>query len=167
MFSADQITSSYVSAGGSGTLTVSSGGQVVADIEFAGSYSAGNFHISSGIGGTSRSQIPVSSTAAASSSARPGLPAARHRSAGHRVRRADDARLCGEPKRDQRHADADRRPPCDERRAPRQLHGGQLRRRGRRPRRYAGHRGADRAAAAVEPPAYMISPSTRSAPNPR
>ena len=52
MFSADQITSSYVSAGGSGTLTVSSGGQVVADIEFAGSYSAGNFHISSGIGGT-------------------------------------------------------------------------------------------------------------------
>jgi hypothetical protein len=52
MFSADQITSSYVSAGGSGTLTVSSGGQVVAGIEFAGSYSAGNFHISSGIGGT-------------------------------------------------------------------------------------------------------------------
>jgi hypothetical protein len=51
-FSAGQITSSYVSAGGSGTLTVSSGGQVVAGIEFAGTYSAGNFHISSGIGGT-------------------------------------------------------------------------------------------------------------------
>jgi autotransporter passenger strand-loop-strand repeat protein len=51
-FSAGQITSSYVSAGGSGTLTVSSGGQVVASIEFAGTYSAGNFHISSGIGGT-------------------------------------------------------------------------------------------------------------------
>ena len=52
MFSAGQITSSYVSAGGSGTLTVSSGGQVVAGIECAGTYSAGNFHISSGIGGT-------------------------------------------------------------------------------------------------------------------
>ena len=51
-YSAGQITSSYVSAGGSGTLTVSSGGQVVASIEFAGTYSAGNFHISSGIGGT-------------------------------------------------------------------------------------------------------------------
>ena len=69
MFNAGQITSSYVSAGGSGTLTVPSGGQVVAGIECAGTYSAGNFHISSGIGGPSRSQIPVSSTAAASSPA--------------------------------------------------------------------------------------------------
>ena len=51
-FNSGQITSSYVPAGGSGTLTVSSGGQVVASIEFAGTYSAGNFHISSGIGGT-------------------------------------------------------------------------------------------------------------------
>ena len=51
-FNSGQITSSYASAGGSGTLTVLSGGQVVASIEFVGNYSAGNFHITAGISGT-------------------------------------------------------------------------------------------------------------------
>jgi trimeric autotransporter adhesin len=49
------ITSSYVSANlsnTSGTLFVSSGGQLVAAIKMVGSYSAGNFHITSGSGGT-------------------------------------------------------------------------------------------------------------------
>jgi hypothetical protein len=36
----------------SGTLFVSSGGHLVAAIKFVGAYSAGNFHITSGIGGT-------------------------------------------------------------------------------------------------------------------
>jgi hypothetical protein len=50
-FNAGQIASAYTSAAGSGTLTVSSGGQLVASIEFVGNYSAGNFHITSGHGG--------------------------------------------------------------------------------------------------------------------
>jgi hypothetical protein len=53
--SAGGITSSYVSANvanTSGTLFVSSGGHLVAAIKFVGAYSAGNFHITSGIGGT-------------------------------------------------------------------------------------------------------------------
>jgi hypothetical protein len=52
--SAAGITSSYVSANAgntSGTLFVSSGGHLVAAIKFVGSYSAGNFHITSGISG--------------------------------------------------------------------------------------------------------------------
>ena len=36
----------------SGTLTVSSGGTLVATIDLIGTYSSGNFHISSGAGGT-------------------------------------------------------------------------------------------------------------------
>ncbi len=50
-FHSGQITSSYSSAGGSGALTVSSGGHVVAIIEFVGNYSAGNFHITAGVSG--------------------------------------------------------------------------------------------------------------------
>ena len=49
------ITSSYVSANAantSGTLFISSGGTLVAAIKMVGSYSAGNFHITSGAGGT-------------------------------------------------------------------------------------------------------------------
>jgi autotransporter passenger strand-loop-strand repeat protein len=49
------ITSSYVSANAgntSGALFVSSGGVTVASIEFIGAYSAGDFHITSGFGGT-------------------------------------------------------------------------------------------------------------------
>jgi hypothetical protein len=51
---AGQITSSYVSAAGntSGTLFVSSGGHLVAAIKMVGAYSAGDFHITSGIGDT-------------------------------------------------------------------------------------------------------------------
>ena len=52
--SAGLITSHYTSAAGntSGTLTVSSGGTLVASIKFVGAYSAGDFHITSGNGGT-------------------------------------------------------------------------------------------------------------------
>ena len=49
------ITSSYVSANAgntSGTLFVSSGGTMVAAIKMVGSYSVGEFHITSGAGGT-------------------------------------------------------------------------------------------------------------------
>jgi hypothetical protein len=47
------VSLSYVSASNtSGTLFVSSGGNLVASIEFVGHYSAGNFHIASGISGT-------------------------------------------------------------------------------------------------------------------
>ena len=51
---AGQITSRYVSAAGntSGTLFVSSGGVQVAAITMVGHYSAGNFVITSGSGGT-------------------------------------------------------------------------------------------------------------------
>ena len=52
--SGGQITSSYVSASGntSGTLFISSGGTLVAAIKMVGSYSAGNFHITAGLGGS-------------------------------------------------------------------------------------------------------------------
>jgi trimeric autotransporter adhesin len=53
--SAGVITSSYVSANGvntSGTLFISSGGTMVAAIKMVGSYSVGDFHITSGAGGT-------------------------------------------------------------------------------------------------------------------
>jgi hypothetical protein len=48
-----QITSSYVSASGntSGTLFISGGGTLVAAIKMVGSYSAGDFNITSGNGG--------------------------------------------------------------------------------------------------------------------
>jgi hypothetical protein len=49
------ITSSYVSANAantSGTLFISSGGTMVAAIKMVGSYSVGEFHITSGAGGT-------------------------------------------------------------------------------------------------------------------
>jgi hypothetical protein len=55
VISAGLITSSYVSANAantSGTLFVSSGGVEVAAITMVGHYSAGNFHITSGAGGT-------------------------------------------------------------------------------------------------------------------
>ena len=51
VFSAGLI-SSYTPASGSGTLSVSSGGQLVASIVLIGNYSAGNFHITSGISGS-------------------------------------------------------------------------------------------------------------------
>jgi len=45
------LVSSYLSTGpNSGTLLVSSGGQLVASIQFVGSYSAGNFHITGSSG---------------------------------------------------------------------------------------------------------------------
>jgi hypothetical protein len=51
---ANTISLSYVSAAShtSGTLFVSSGGTMVAAIKMVGSYSVGNFHITSGAGGT-------------------------------------------------------------------------------------------------------------------
>jgi hypothetical protein len=49
---AHAISFSYLPGAGSGTLTVSSGGAVVASIEFVGNYSSGNFHVTAGPGGT-------------------------------------------------------------------------------------------------------------------
>jgi hypothetical protein len=46
------ISFSYTSGVGSGTLTVSSGGAVVASIELVGNYSSGNFHVTAGSNGT-------------------------------------------------------------------------------------------------------------------
>lgn len=46
------MTSAYLPAAGSGTLLVASAGQLVASIVLIGTYSAGNFHISSGISGS-------------------------------------------------------------------------------------------------------------------
>ena len=47
------ISLSYASGSNtSGTLTVSSGGTLVATIDLIGTYSSGNFHITSGAGGT-------------------------------------------------------------------------------------------------------------------
>jgi len=54
-FASGAITLSYTSSGvsnDSGTLSVSSGGQEVAEINFVGSYTSANFQIGSGPGGT-------------------------------------------------------------------------------------------------------------------
>ena len=56
---AHTISFSYTPDVGSGTLTVSSGGAVVASIELVGVYSSGNFHVTSGIGGTVKITDPV------------------------------------------------------------------------------------------------------------
>jgi hypothetical protein len=78
--------------------------------------------------------------------------AQRHRSAERGLRRADDARLFGEQHRHRRNAHGYRRPPCCRHRAPRQLHGGKLRYRGRRPWRHTGHGSANTAAAEPSTP---------------
>ena len=49
---ANTISFSYAPAAGSGTLTVSSGGAVVASIDMIGSYTSANFNITSGVSGT-------------------------------------------------------------------------------------------------------------------
>jgi hypothetical protein len=49
---AHTISFSYTSAAGSGTLTVSSSGAVVASIDLVGAYTSSSFHIVSGISGT-------------------------------------------------------------------------------------------------------------------
>jgi hypothetical protein len=49
---AHTISFGYTSGAGSGTLTVSSGGQVVASIELVGTYTSSNFSVTSGVGGT-------------------------------------------------------------------------------------------------------------------
>jgi hypothetical protein len=46
------ISFSYTPAAGSGTLTVSSGGRVVASIDMIGTYTSANFSITSGVSGT-------------------------------------------------------------------------------------------------------------------
>ena len=78
---ANTISLSYVSAAShtSGTLFVSSGGFQVAAIAMVGHYSAGNFHITSGAGGTVAITDPVVSNggsvqpSAASTFPRPGI----------------------------------------------------------------------------------------------
>jgi hypothetical protein len=48
-----QVTLGYTSVSSSGgTLTVSSGGQLVASVAMSGSYTSANFHLTSGTGGT-------------------------------------------------------------------------------------------------------------------
>ena len=49
---ANTISFSYAPAAGSGMLTVSSGGQVVASIDMIGSYTSANFSVTSGVSGT-------------------------------------------------------------------------------------------------------------------
>jgi hypothetical protein len=49
---AHTISFSYTSSGGSGTLTVSSGGAVVASIDMIGAYTSANFTAASGVSGT-------------------------------------------------------------------------------------------------------------------
>jgi hypothetical protein len=56
---AHTISFSYTSGTGSGTLTVSSGGAVVASIELIGNYSSANFSVTSGINGTVKIIDPV------------------------------------------------------------------------------------------------------------
>ena len=71
------ITLSYTSSGGntSGTLFVSSGGQEVAAINFIGSYSSANFHVTSGAGGTVEITDPtVPNGGSAEPGAAGGLP---------------------------------------------------------------------------------------------
>ena len=122
---ANTISLSYVSAAShtSGTLFVSSGGAVVAAINMVGAYTSANFSARADGHGNVRSSIRQSPTAAASTRAGRHLPAARHRSAGHRLRRADDACLFTQRHRHRRHPDGERWPPRGGDRAPRQLHG--------------------------------------------
>jgi hypothetical protein len=106
------ISFSYTPAAGSGTLTVSSGGRVVASIDMIGTYTSANFSITSGVSGDSRDRRPDGRQwRQCGTRARPGLPEARPRLAGHRLRRPDDDRLFREPHQRRRHADRDRRPP--------------------------------------------------------
>jgi len=81
--------------------------------------------------------------------------AQRYRSAEHCLRRADDARLCGErrPRRRHSHSDgrASRRGNC----ASRQLHGRELLHNRRRPWRHAGHRDATATADASDASASL------------
>jgi hypothetical protein len=59
IFSGGQISTGYTQDIGSGTLTVASGGLLVASIELIGTYSAGNFHVTSGIGGSVKLTDPT------------------------------------------------------------------------------------------------------------
>ena len=94
------ISTSYLSANAantSGTLFVSSGGFQVAAITMIGHYSAGNFVITAGAGGTVAITDPTVPNGGKSQFATSAaVPAARHRSAEHRLWRTDDARLCGQ-----------------------------------------------------------------------
>ena len=68
----------------------------MASIEFVGAYSAGNFHVTAGISGTVEIADPVVPNGGSVAPGSAGsFPQRRHRSAEHRLRRADDARLRG------------------------------------------------------------------------
>ena len=143
----------------SGTLFVSSGGTMVAAIKMVGSYSAGDFHITSGAGGTVAITDP---TVPNGGSVEPGPGAPPSRGSG--IDLPDIAfgaqttlAYAENADRHRRHADGERRPPRRDHRAPRQLHGRKLRRRRRRPWRHAGHGSATkRAAAAVDASAARL-----------
>ena len=143
VISAGLITSSYVSANAantSGTLFVSSGGVEVAAITMVGHYSAGNFHITAGSGGT----VEIVDPAVAQWRQRGARPTEAfprdgidlpNIAFGAQTTLAYAANAAGTggtlTVSDGRHAASDR--------APRQLHGRKLRHHGRRPRRHAGH----------------------------
>ena len=130
----------YVSAAShtSGALMVSSGGQLVASIDLIGVYSAGNFTVTSGAGGTVEITDPavvggggVDTGSAAmvwlrNSVDLPGVAAGAHDAGRRHAQPRDRRRPAG-------------RRPCRGRRAARQLHGRQLCRCGARPRRHARH----------------------------
>jgi len=58
-FHSGQVSATYNQVGSGGTLFVSSGGVEVAEIHLIGNYSAGNFHISSGISGSVKITDPA------------------------------------------------------------------------------------------------------------
>ena len=96
--SAGLITSHYTSAAGntSGTLTVSSGGTLVASIKFVGAYSAGDFHITSGNGGTVAITDP---TVPNGGSVQPGAGASLSRGTASNCRASPSARRRRSPMR--------------------------------------------------------------------
>jgi hypothetical protein len=137
---ANTISTSYLSANAlntSGTLFVSSGGVQVAAITMVGHYSAGNFVITSGAGGTVEITDPAvpngGSVAPAPAQTLPrqgiDLP---NIAFGAQTTLAYSENATGNGGT----PDRERRPPCREHCAPRQLHGRKLRHHGRRPRRH-------------------------------
>ena len=150
--SAGVITSSYLSANAantSGTLFISSGGTMVAAIKMVGGYSVGDFHITSGAGGTVAITDPAVPNGgsvqprAASTFPRPGIDLPD-------IAFGAQTTTCvfTEPDRRRRHADGERRPAHGGVRAPRQLYRRKLCRRGRRPWGHADH-GSEPATAAA------------------
>ncbi len=58
-FSAGQVSETYSGTGSGGVLTVSSGGNIVAEINFVGSYTSANFHLAAGSDGKVKITDPL------------------------------------------------------------------------------------------------------------